>query len=541
MKRFLISLLISLTATCAYSQIRIDWQQCYGSLGHDDAHCIVQKEGGYWVAGFVRSTGGMVTIPVSNGSWVIEIDDTGVLENEFSLGPYARRDEALFEGISEGSFYALGHPQNELGKEQLGIKKLDANGGVIWESMVGYANEAIGDYVCGTSTPDGGVIASTSIQYAGGDITNHYGLYDVWLVKIDSLGHLEWETTLGTENREWPQVIINASDGGYYLGMMGNPGYVGSIPICQVPSTDASDILFAKLDNAGHLLWSHCYGGSLFDYIDHAIELENGFLLVCDTDSDDRDAEGAGYHLGYSGYEQTQDIWLIRTDFDGNIIWSRCHGGTGYDYPIKAFQNEDGGFTIFGFTNSKDGDVQSAQNLQIPEDYHSYSRLWVLRTDADGNQLWERAIGTKTSYILINDVIKLSDTAYTILATAELPAEGFEGDFNCTNWDNLICGYDSYWVLHITDIFDYDNVEEGNNEGTNVSIYPNPTQDFLTISGKGLNQVRLYDLLGQQVAAIPSYNGINAMMDTSGLAAGFYLVRVYTENGVCLKRVVVAK
>ena len=540
MKRFLISLLISLTATCAYSQIRIDWQQCYGSFNYDQAHRIVKKEGGYWVSGSVGTSSGMVTIPVVSGSWVIGINETGELENELSLGHYAQQDEDLFGNISEGAYYALGHPQNEFGKEQLGIKKLDANGDVVWERLVGYENESISNDMHGASTPDGGVIASTSIQCAGGDITNHYGLDDVWVVKLDSLGHLEWETTLGTENREWPLVIINASDGGYYLGMIGNPGYVGSIPMCQVPSTDASDILFAKLDNAGHLLWSHCYGGSQFDFIDHAIELEDGFLLVCDTDSDDRDAEGAGYH-GHSGYDHTQDIWLIRTDFDGNIVWSRCYGGTEYDFPIKAFQNEDGGFTVFGIACSNDGDVQSAQNLETPESYHYYPRLWVLRIDADGNLLWERAIGTKTSYILLNDVVKLSDKEYTLLATAEPPAEGYEGDFSCTNWDNRLCEGDSYWVLHITDVFDYISVEEGETEENSVSLYPNPTQGLLSVSGKGLNQVRLYDLLGQQVAAIPSYNGINAMMDTSGLAAGVYLVRVYTENGVCLKRVVVAK
>ena len=139
------------------------------------------------------------------------------------------------------------------------------------------------------------------------------------------------------------------------------------------------------------------------------------------------------------------------------------------------------------------------------------------------------------------DVVKLSDKEFTILATAEPPAEGYEGDFSCTNWDNRLCGYDSYWVLHITDIFDYDDVEEGKVEDTSVSLYPNPTQGLLTVSGKGLRQVRLYNPFGQQVAAIPSYNGINAMVDTSGLASGVYLVRVFTENGIYLKRVVVAK
>ena len=287
----IISLAMALASVCAYSQIRIDWQQCYGSMGNDRATRIVKKPNGYWIAGRVTQQSGMVTIPVLNRSWVIGIDETGGLVDEISLGPYAVQiDEDMFGGINEGVFYALGHPKNELENEQLGIKKLDANGHVVWETMVGCTNESfVNSMRCGTSAPDGGVIASACVQSAGGDVTNHYGLDDVWVVKTDSLGRLEWETTLGTENREWPSCIVNASDGGYYVAMVGNPGYVGSIPVCQVPSTDESDVLFAKLNNAGQLLWFHCFGGSMLDIVDHVIELEDGFLLVCDTQSDDRE------------------------------------------------------------------------------------------------------------------------------------------------------------------------------------------------------------------------------------------------------------
>ena len=171
--------------------------------------------------------------------------------------------------------YALGLPQNELGKEQLGIKKLDANGDAVWETSVGCENKAFWYFVHGVSTPDGGVIASTTTQWGGGDITNYYGWNDAWVVKIDSLGRLEWETTLGTENSEFPDCFINASGGGYYVGISGNPGYVGSIPVCRVPSTDEFDALFIKLDTDGILLWSRCYGGSKWDAIVQIVELED--------------------------------------------------------------------------------------------------------------------------------------------------------------------------------------------------------------------------------------------------------------------------
>lgn len=74
-----------------------------------------------------------------------------------------------------------------------------------------------------------------------------------------------------------------------------------------------------------------------------------------------------------------------------------------------------------------------------------------------------------------------------------------------------------------------------------LSIYPNPTQGIFTVSGKGIRQVRLYNLLGQQVAAAPSYNGNNVMLNTSSLAAGIYMVQVFAENGMYVKHVVVGR
>ena len=551
MKRLVLAYVLVLLCSISFSQIRIDWQQCYGSFSMDDASRIAKKEGGYWVTGRVGDQSGMVSIPVECHSWVLDIDETGNIKNEIELGNYARDCEDFFDNLDGYSFYALGLPPNELGKEQLGIKKIDDNGDVIWETMVGNKNKSFWAYTVGTCTLDGSVIASTTTQWSGGDISNYYGENDAWVVKFDNQGNLLWEITLGTEKSEISNSIIRASDGGCYVCMNGNPGYAGSIPICQVPTTDEYDVLLSKIDTNGNIHWHHCYGGSKWDSFWDVLELENGFLLTCYTQSEDRDAEGAGYHFGYYHdipyLGQTNDIWLIRTDADGNIIWSRCYGGTGMEFPTKAFQNEDGGFTVFGTTQSIDGDAQSALALYKPMGYPTdfpAPKIWVFRIDSEGNLLWERAIGHKgtgNAYIDLDDVVKLSDTEYTILATAEPPAAGYEGDFNCTNWDDRLCGYESYWVLHITDIFDYDAVEEAKIEEASISLFPNPTQGLLTVSGKEIRQVRLYDMLGQQVDAVPSYNGTNAMLTTNSLAAGIYMVQVFTANGSCVKRVVVGR
>ncbi len=548
MKRILFLLCFSFSLSNLTSQIRIDWQQCYGSIGYDYGCGIAKKDGGYWVTGQVKEQSGMVTIPVPTYSWAIEINDEGNLVKEIDLGCCAKQTGDFFKAFDNEFYYAIGRPANELGKQQLGIKKMDADGNVIWERLFGDKNKAFWDYTMGIGTPDGGVIASTTTQWSGGDISNYYGMDDAWVVKTDSLGNLEWETTLGTDGYEIANSFTLASDGGCYVAMAGCPGYIGSIPICQIPSTDEYDCIFTKLDANGNLLWSHCYGGSKPDLLKKVLELEDGLLLICCTQSDDRDAEGAEYHLGYYNnlpyLRQTADCWLIRTDADGNIIWSRCYGGTGDEYPTKAFQNEDGGFTIFGTTESIDGDAQSAQNLHWSWQEYVYSKLWVFRTDANGNLIWERAIGTKMSRdMYLEDVVKLSDTEYTILGTAHPPAEGYEGDFSCTNWDNRLCGYDSYWVLHITDIFNYDDPtgieEQPKVVPFTVKVYPNPTSNYLVVNGEKLQSADVFSLLGELVASKLGENVANITIDMNELPAGVYFVKVRDMEGrMCVQKIV---
>ena len=557
MKRLLLSLVLLFIISSAFPQIRIDWQQCYGSMGRDYAACLIRKNNGYWVSGLAGEKNGMVLCDDyagARGSWIIEIGNTGEIINDFCVTPKAVTN-GLFMGI-DSNLFVIGLERNELEKAQLCAKKIDTFGNTIWETMVGDKNKGFWVSPRGILTPGQGLIAATPTQWSGGDISNYYGMDDAWVVKLDSLGNLEWETTLGTEGFETPKSFTLASDGGCYVAMAGCPGYTGSIPICQIPSTDEYDGIFIKLDANGNLLWSHCYGGSKIESIKDVLELADGFLLVCYTESDDRDVEGAGYHLGYYNnlpyMGQTTDTWLIRTDADGNIIWSRCYGGTGDEFPTKAFQNEDGGFTVFGTTESIDGDAQSAQNLHWSWQEYVYSKLWVFRTDANGNLMWERAIGTKMSRdMYLDDVVKLSDTEYTILATAHPPAEGYEGDFSCTNWDNRLCGYDSYWVLHITDIFNYDDPtgieEQPKVVPLQMNVHPNPATTWVAIdytlpNGNAKAELSIFNAMGVKVKQVElDGNQGQKVLDLRGLADGVYTCTVLCGEYCHTEKIVITK
>ena len=385
MKSKIIFLLLILNSVLLPAQIRIDWQQCYGSMGRDEARGIIEKKDGYWVAGAVMEQNGMVTCDISSSTWLIGIAYEGTMEREYCVDSLVFSDlGGIFKGSGD-DFISIGWALNNNNLKQLNITSFNSDAEIVWSKNFGDKNRPFWTFPHGAITLDGGVIANITTQWSGGDISNYYGSYDVWVVKVDSLGNLEWETTIGTNDFEYQGAITLASDGGYYVSMCGRPGNNGSITACTPQTTDMYDGLLVKLDGNGQVLWNRCYAGSEDDQIYQALELDDGLLLLCDTQSDDRDAEGAGYHLGYPHgdefYGKTCDIWLLKTDFDGNILWSKCYGGTGHEFPLKVFQNEDGGFTVFGTTQSLDGDVASTSNMH-PHQPEVGQKIWVFRIDA---------------------------------------------------------------------------------------------------------------------------------------------------------------
>ena len=73
-----------------------------------------------------------------------------------------------------------------------------------------------------------------------------------------------------------------------------------------------------------------------------------------------------------------------------------------------------------------------------------------------------------------------------------------------------------------------DDVEIGSDEYANISIFPNPAADYITVNSNDVERIEIYSLSGQLVAAS---EGVNTM-EVSQLAAGNYIVRIFTPQGV---------
>ena len=135
------------------------------------------------------------------------------------------------------------------------------------------------------------------------------------------------------------------------------------------------DYWVVKLDAAGNILWQKALGGTGTD-VAQAItaSADGGYVVAGYTGSTNGDV---------TGNHGSSDYWVVKLDAAGNILWQKALGGTGIDQAYAITASADGGYVV-GYTQSNDGDVTGN---------HGGNDYWVVKLDAAGNILWQKAPG----------------------------------------------------------------------------------------------------------------------------------------------------
>jgi hypothetical protein len=243
--------------------------------------------------------------------------------------------------------------------------KTDANGNQQWSKTFGGTDFESAWFVQQTS--DGGYMI------AGGTYSYGAGNDDVWLIKTDANGNQQWSNTFGSTNYDWAYFGQQTSDGGYILAGCTNSYGAGN-----------DDAWLIKTDTNGNQQWSKTFGGTDYDCANSVQQTsDGGYMIAGGTNS-----YGAG----------NDDVWLIKTDTNGNQQWSKTFGGTDYDWASSVQQTSDGGYILAGCTNSYGAGNDDA---------------WLIKTDTNGNQQWSKTFGS-TDYDWANSVQQTSDGGYMI-------------------------------------------------------------------------------------------------------------------------------
>ena len=428
---------------------QLTWQNCFGGSEQDKTRDIIKVPGGYFVAGYTDSDDGDISFNHGYGDgWIVFIDSVGSIiwektyggSNGDSFRKILPSDNNTFilvggSGSSDGDISYDPYP----GSADYWIVKIDLQGNIIWDRIVG------GNYGetiwSGFGTSDGGVVAYGWTDSGDGDVSQFYGGNDAWMIKLSSEGDIEWDYTIGTDWVDVGQAAMQTSDGGYLMAcnanMLGNN--TGNIT-CTPHSYGWNEAVLFKLDANLNLEWQHCYGGSESDGIFGIIEVNDGYVLSCGTNSDDGDV--SGWHVGYNHLGDPEfDIWVVKIDFFGNIIWQKCLGGSRSEGASISIETNEGNIIIVGSTRSNNGDVTG--NHSMSEFDHD---IWFVKLSSEGELLYQQCIGGAGSEELYFGVVKKTDNNFVIAGQTDY---GPSYDVACES--NNLTTKEDWWVFEIKD------------------------------------------------------------------------------------------
>lgn len=295
------------------------------------------------------------------------------------------------------------------------VVRIDSLGALLWQRNLGGSNEDKAYSV--KSTHDKGVIVTGSSFSNNGDVSGNHGSADLWLVKLDSLGNLQWQRSFGGTQQDLGRSVLQTADKGYLVcGVtLSNNGDVSG-------NHGLEDAWLIKTDSHGNLLWQKTLGGSQNDrLLSVMLPREGGITLAGGTYSSNGDV---------SLNKGSEDLWLVHTDSIGTLLWEKTYGGSSADNAFVVRQHTDSSYFLGGWTLSNDLDVSGN---------HGNRDAWLIHTDSLGNLIWNYCYGSTEADAFF---------ALEITAAGDLLAGGLNtdnsGDIsdNRGNWD--------FWIVNAT-------------------------------------------------------------------------------------------
>lgn len=204
----------------------IVWQKCYGSNSSDNLNSIaLTSDGGYILCGEIQQLSGNVTAHYGDFDyWVVKINSTGVIEWQKTLGG-SRWDTGV--GViqnSEGNYIVCGFSDSSDGDVTAAhgggdawVVKLDTTGNIIWQKALGGTGA---DYLYSIrQTLDGGYVLSGDTTSNDGNVSGNHGIntLDCWVIKLSSIGDVEWHKSLGGSADDTAASLIEVSNGNYII------------------------------------------------------------------------------------------------------------------------------------------------------------------------------------------------------------------------------------------------------------------------------------------------------------------------------------
>ncbi|MDC8105570.1 T9SS type A sorting domain-containing protein [Chryseobacterium sp. B21-037] len=467
----------------------IVWQKTFGGTGTEEFFDIqATNDGGYITIGDTTSSNGDVT--TNHGStdlWIVKVNSSGTIQWQKTYGGSNIDRGFKIQQTTDGGYIAIGSTSStdgdimgNHGGYDLWILKLDDSGNIVWQKTLG--GSADEDGVDIQQTNEGGYIAIGSTYSTDGDITSNHGQRDMWIIKLDSSGNIQWQNTYGFLYQDDGNQIRQTPDGSYVV--------IGSY---NFSSTDTSDFWILKLDPSGVVIWEKTYGGtSRENPYDIQNTSDNGYILVGYTQSSDGDI---------TGNHGQGEVWMLKLNSSGDLQWQKTFGGTSSDYGEAIQRTLDGGYIIAGNAQSTNGDVTGN---------HGSSDFWIIKTDSSGNIMWQKSLGG-TGNEMGRSIIEIADGTYIVVG----------GTYSTDGDITINKGLNDGWMVKVQT--EQLSTTE-NNIKNNISLYPNPAKDLIYLDNLPAGTtVQITDMSGRKLQS-QKYNNKKSSINTSQLTNGIYII-----------------
>ena len=491
-----------------YSQVpSIIWEKSFGGSASDSpvfSDCLIKtSDNGYIISGYSESFDGDITGNDGDEArdiWVVKTNSTGDIQWQKTFGGGGQQNSYSIIQTSDGGYVLAGSTNfdevtGDYGLTDFWVIKINSLGILQWQkSFGGSADEEA--YNIKQTTDGGYIVVGYTASVGSGDVTTNNGGFDFWVVKLNSLGNLQWQKCLGGTGFDVANSVSLTSDGGYIVA-----GSTESNDNDVTGNHGDRDCWVVKLNSLGVIQWKKTYGGTLKDYAHSIIQTsDSGYVLAGGSRSNNGDV---------TGNHGSDDVWIVKINATGTIQWQKALGGTDRDNANSIKQTIDGGYLIGGTAKSTNGNVTGN---------HGNFDCWIVKISSTGALQWQKSLGGS------ND-----DQAFCTLETSSgeyiMVGNTYSNNGNITENN----GDSDFWLVKLSS----NSLDTASFDTNKVSIYPNPASNFIYIKSNNDDikyfEYSIIDLTGRTI--LNDYI-VNNEISIETLSSGNYILQLKSEQGI---------
>lgn len=358
--------------------------EVFGGSLNDNANAVVSTaDGGYIMLGHTQSNDGDI-VNKQNTSfdfWVLKFN----AQNEIEwTNTYGGSDDDRGRDViqtKDNGYVIVGYSasvdgdlEGNAGAQDHWVAKLDPSGDLVWQKSFGFSGRDEGISIIETSDSGlvvVGILDVTASNGEGSSLQQRHAGGDFWALKLDANGELQWRNFFGGTFTDTAYDVVETSDQGYLV-----VGSSDSEDVDIKNNRGTYDFWAVRLDSQGNMIWENSFGGSEIDEAYAIIRSDDGnYLILGDTRSSDKDVS-----FNHGG----ADVWLIKINDEGELLWDKSYGGTAFDAGRAIVRSDQGGYLITGSSRSLDGDLTINQGQ---------NDAWIIKITDDGAIEWQQSVG----------------------------------------------------------------------------------------------------------------------------------------------------